>query len=855
VPLLLRWQHGASERAFPLRDRPLGLVLDGEALDRVREIPEGADGLQVSPPDAEGRVALEARGGLRFQARGREARRVRLRPGGGVELRRAGEAAGRLLLEGEAPDPRDPLLGRELGGYRILGRLGSGAVGVVYRALQLSLDREVALKVLHPEAARDPRMVASFNREAVAAGRLSHPNLVQVHDVGEEDGWFFYSMELLSEGSLEDRLRQGPLPWREAVAAVRDTAEALAYAEEHRLVHRDVKPENLMIAASGHVKLSDLGLAATRGLVDREAAGGTPHFMAPEAIGGREVDSRADLYSLGCTLYRLLTGDTVFHGETVRDILRAHRDEEPPSLKEAGVEAPPGLEELLARLLAKDPARRPASAREVVEACEALLRGERRRGPLLALAALLLLAAGAAAWRLTRPVAAPPHDEVRTVVQTDPETERQNEELRVQLALEKARNLEDPEQRIAALEAFAETFAGRPEAEAARAEAESLRREREEAEARAEAARREAEAARARLEEAVRSALEAERPAEALDALADPSDPALASRLQEEIGAWLEDRAAAFRRTHEAALEAGDWEGAAALRAGFQDLLEPAEHPLLASLAAELGALEKEAAERRRAGRRAAFDAARAAFVQALQEQVEPALLRLDGASAHEAFRNAAASLGHEALRREAEARLPLFEAAAAAAARLRERLASGEEIAVVEPRAGKRARLLAIRDEGLHIEVQVQGERVERTDAWDLWLEPGALGGLLRAVLPGGDPPEPALALYLLAGEARLARELRAWAARGAPAGEAAALAERLRAWPAAPPRRFEGSTPPSWWAAAREDLQALAEALDAVAAEDAYLATLRFEEFLGRFRLLGAWISDGRSTWGLEP
>ncbi|MFQ5750069.1 MAG: serine/threonine-protein kinase, partial [Planctomycetota bacterium] len=431
----IRWKTPSGEGAFPLREQPLYLVWIEGRLDRVGVPPTRGNGLRISPPDAGSRIRLEAAGEIRFLARGRSFRKVTLPLGRGLPFR-LGDQQGILLAEEEEAPPADPLVGRVLGGNRLLERLGRGAVGAVYRALQLNLGREVALKILDPRLARDADMVASFRREARAAGQLVHPNIVQVYDVGEAEGFPFYSMELVAGGSLEDRLRgEGPLDWKAAVKAVRDCAQALTYAEEHDLIHRDVKPANLMVHPSGHVKLADLGLAATRGMIDREGAGGTPHFMAPEAIGSRPVDTRADLYSLGCTLFRLVTGRTPFSGESVREILLAHRDTPPPSFRKAGFPVPRELEDLLAALLAKDPEERPATASRVVETCERLLHAQRSRQVVPLLGILLIAAAGAFLWWSDRK----PHggEEVRVEYRQDPGELARSKEMARRLAEQK----------------------------------------------------------------------------------------------------------------------------------------------------------------------------------------------------------------------------------------------------------------------------------------------------------------------------------------------------------------------------------------------------------------------------------
>ena len=388
----LKWHFGPQHGAVSHSGTPLLLLCEGEVLDPVSHLPVGRNGIRIGVADDQGRYRLVAVGDVVFLGGDKEYRSALL-PAGGKANFRCGETEGSLNGPAGAI-AQDPLVGTTLGGYKILNRLGAGAVGVVYRSLQTSLDSEIALKVLSPQAAKSAQAVRSFVKEAQAAGRLSHPNLVQVHDVGQSEGNHYYAMELVPGGNLEEALaEQGPLPWRKAVAYARDCAKALAFAEENGLVHRDVKPENLMLAQSGIVKLADLGLAATREMLDVEAAGGTPHFMAPETAGGKNVDARSDLYSLGCSLYRLLTGKTLFQADTVRGILVAHRNEAPPTLADSGLNVPSDLEAIFADLVAKSPDERYAHAQEVVEDLDVLLASSGSRTGFWA--ALLLIAVGA----------------------------------------------------------------------------------------------------------------------------------------------------------------------------------------------------------------------------------------------------------------------------------------------------------------------------------------------------------------------------------------------------------------------------------------------------------------------------
>lgn len=268
--------------------------------------------------------------------------------------------------------PQEPVapVPRRLGGYDLIRPLGQGGMGTVYLARQVSLDRPVALKVMHRHLAGDPDLVARFLREAVAAARLVHPNVVQVYDVGEQDGAPFYSMEYVEGTSLAQLVhRDGPLPPETAASHVLQAARGLKYAHEHGLVHRDVKPDNLLLDVHGVVKVADLGLvklpatapSATpppggEGLTVAGAPAGTPAYMAPEqARGASSVDQRADIYSLGCTFYALLTGRAPFTGGSALEVMSRHCFEpiDPPQAHAPGL--PPELSAIVLRMLAKKP--------------------------------------------------------------------------------------------------------------------------------------------------------------------------------------------------------------------------------------------------------------------------------------------------------------------------------------------------------------------------------------------------------------------------------------------------------------------------------------------------------------------
>src|SRR4051812_20156610 len=224
--------------------------------------------------------------------------------------------------------PLDPdLSGRQLGGYRLLRRLGRGAMAEVYLAEQVSLGRQVAFKVLRSTLATDAIYVQRFHHEARAAAQLVHANIVQIHEVGCVDGVHFIAQEYVQGLNLAELLtRKGAGDVARSLGIVRQVAAALNKAAEHGIVHRDIKPENIMLAASGEVKVADFGLAR---LFDRDDANnltqvgitmGTPLYMSPEQVEGRALDPRSDIYSLGVTWYQMLVGEPPFRGDTALSI-------------------------------------------------------------------------------------------------------------------------------------------------------------------------------------------------------------------------------------------------------------------------------------------------------------------------------------------------------------------------------------------------------------------------------------------------------------------------------------------------------------------------------------------------------
>jgi YVTN family beta-propeller protein len=297
----------------------------------------------------------------------------------------------------------DPRVGTELLDYRIEALVGRGGMGVVYRAYDPRLKRDVALKVLAPEYASDERFRRRFLSETEQAAALEHPNVIPIHDAGEADGQLYLVMRLADGGDLKGVLEaERTLDPRRAIAVCTQLADALDAAHARGLVHRDVKPSNVLLDPRGHVYLADFGLS--RRLAEQAPgfdAGlslGTPAYVAPEQIEGKHVDGRADQYSLACLFQECLTGGPPFARATEAAVLFAHL-EEPPS-------GPPGLEHVMARALAKNPSARYPTCAEFIEDARHALGVEvetRRRWPVaLAAVAIAAIAAALAAFLLTQ---------------------------------------------------------------------------------------------------------------------------------------------------------------------------------------------------------------------------------------------------------------------------------------------------------------------------------------------------------------------------------------------------------------------------------------------------------------------
>ncbi|MBL8620131.1 MAG: serine/threonine protein kinase [Myxococcales bacterium] len=271
------------------------------------------------------------------------------------------------------------MIGQTLGSYTIERELGRGGMGAVYLAVHTMLGRKAAVKLLRSELSRDPSTVQRFFTEARAASAIKHPSIVEIYDFGvAPDGAAYIVMELLDGESLATRLaRLGRLPVATALVIARQIATALAAAHRAGIVHRDLKPDNAFlvadpeVAGGERVKLLDFGIAKLTGdggvaHTTTGAIMGTPHYMSPEQCeGSRAVDHRADLYSLGCMLFQMISGRLPFEGDGVGGIIGMHLYVAPPALRTLAPDAPAAVEALVARLLAKDPAARPASADEL----------------------------------------------------------------------------------------------------------------------------------------------------------------------------------------------------------------------------------------------------------------------------------------------------------------------------------------------------------------------------------------------------------------------------------------------------------------------------------------------------------
>src|SRR5713226_9786893 len=254
--------------------------------------------------------------------------------------------------------------------YRILGRLGKGGMGEVYRANDLRLGQTVALKFLPEATAKDPAMLARFYNEVRIARQVTHPNVCRVYDIGDIDGQPFISMQFVDGENLASLLmRIGRLPADKAVEISRRLCAGIAAAHSQGVLHRDLKPANIMIDGRGQVLITDFGLAGiAENIQDTEIRQGPPAYMSPEQLTGKAVTVRSDIYALGLVLYELFTGKRAFDANTLADLVRLRQETTPPSLTTLVRDLDPAVERVVFRCLEADPKNRPASALAVAAA-------------------------------------------------------------------------------------------------------------------------------------------------------------------------------------------------------------------------------------------------------------------------------------------------------------------------------------------------------------------------------------------------------------------------------------------------------------------------------------------------------
>jgi len=295
-----------------------------------------------------------------------------------AQRRKAAAPAGKSADKQAPEDDSEITEAYQFGRFRLDKRLG-GVMGVVFRGVDTQTGYRVALKVLPRPLAFDSGLVERFKREVKATGVLSHPNIVRVYDAGVENGVFFMAMEYIEGETLAERMRRdGRVAEEEGLRIARHVARALAHAHSHNVLHRDVKPDNIMLAGSGVAKLTDFGLAKL--LADQQQitaegiAVGTPHYIAPEqARAAADTDHRADLYALGATLFHVITGRLPYEGDDGAEVMRRHVFEPTPDPRTIRPDISAGTAAMLMKLMAKQPAQRYQNAGELVQYLDSVL--------------------------------------------------------------------------------------------------------------------------------------------------------------------------------------------------------------------------------------------------------------------------------------------------------------------------------------------------------------------------------------------------------------------------------------------------------------------------------------------------
>ncbi len=266
----------------------------------------------------------------------------------------------------------DSLIGQQFGPYKIVEKLGEGGMAVVYKGYQQSLNRHVAIKVLRQELAQDEEFVTRFRREALAVADLSHPNILQIYDAGFVQGLYYIVMAYVDGGSLRELIGHGALEPDYALSIAAQVADALHHAHQRGIVHRDVKPNNILLSRDGRPLLSDFGIAKalhdSSGLTRTGMSIGTPEYMAPEQIQGQKVDGRTDIYALGIVLYEMLAGWAPFSSSTPVAALYKQVNEPPAPLRQVNINIPAWIEAVVNKALAKSPLERYQQASEFADA-------------------------------------------------------------------------------------------------------------------------------------------------------------------------------------------------------------------------------------------------------------------------------------------------------------------------------------------------------------------------------------------------------------------------------------------------------------------------------------------------------
>ncbi len=295
------------------------------------------------------------------------------------------------------------MTGQVIGNYRIIDRLGGGGMGKVYRAVDMMVEREVAMKALLPEIARQPETMERFRTEAITLAKLNHPSIAQLYTFFREGNDFYMVMEFVPGETLESRIQREPVPWREAFSIAASVLEAIHFAHSQGILHRDLKPANIMITNDGRVKVMDFGIAQALGRAKLTREGrvvGTVEYLAPERIRGAAPDPRSDLYSMGIVLYEMITGRLPFGGESEYEIMMAQLNEAPAKPGGWAADLPAEAEQVVMKALEKDPENRYEDANRFAAALRASVRGDEKATRLLsATPGVAAPAAVTAKWR------------------------------------------------------------------------------------------------------------------------------------------------------------------------------------------------------------------------------------------------------------------------------------------------------------------------------------------------------------------------------------------------------------------------------------------------------------------------